>query len=84
MAAKTTQRLNEQENHRFDIYGIVSNGKVWEFGKYTTDNRFYKTGAYSLEQLDILLGVLGMIFAACDAREIQTPTPNPGINPTVK
>nr|VFJ89208.1 MAG: hypothetical protein BECKLFY1418B_GA0070995_101410 [Candidatus Kentron sp. LFY]VFK18136.1 MAG: hypothetical protein BECKLFY1418C_GA0070996_10394 [Candidatus Kentron sp. LFY] len=65
MAMKTTCLLNEREGYRRELYGIVSSGKVWEFGKYTTDNEFYKTGAYSLEQLDVLLGILHLIFGEC-------------------
>nr|VFK59611.1 MAG: hypothetical protein BECKUNK1418G_GA0071005_10089 [Candidatus Kentron sp. UNK]VFK68827.1 MAG: hypothetical protein BECKUNK1418H_GA0071006_100646 [Candidatus Kentron sp. UNK] len=67
MAAKTASLLNEREGHRFDtIYGIVSNGRIWEFGKYTRDNTFYKTGAYSLEQSSVLLGILHLIFQECE------------------
>lgn len=62
MAAKAASLINEKEGYKFDVYGIVSSGKVWEFGKYTTDNKFYKTDAYSLAQLNILLGILELIF----------------------
>ncbi|MBT8420804.1 MAG: hypothetical protein KJO08_08095 [Gammaproteobacteria bacterium] len=70
MAAKATQLLNEQAGYRFDIHGIVSSGRIWEFGKYTTDNKFYKTDVYSLSQLDVLLGILHIIFDACDKHGI--------------
>jgi hypothetical protein len=66
MAVKSSQIINEKYEYKFDVYGIVSNGKVWEFGKYTTDNKFYKTDAYSIGQLEILLGILNQIFTNCE------------------
>nr|VFJ53443.1 MAG: hypothetical protein BECKFW1821B_GA0114236_10152 [Candidatus Kentron sp. FW] len=73
MALRTTQLLNEKEGYRFELYGIVSSGRIWEFGKYTIDNRFYKTGTYSLEQLDTLLGILNRIFGECGKYATSTP-----------
>ncbi len=66
MAVKSSQMINEKHGYKFDVYGVVSSGKVWEFGKYTTDNKFYKTDAYSTGQLDILLGILNQIFTDCE------------------
>lgn len=66
MAVKAAQLINEKSGYQFDIYGIVSSGKVWEFGKYTTNNQFYKTDAYSIGQLDVLLGILNQIFTDCE------------------
>ncbi|MEM7533692.1 MAG: hypothetical protein AAF639_16025 [Chloroflexota bacterium] len=67
MAAKASHMLNLQQGHNFDVHGIVSSGRVWEFGKYTTNNQFYKTDSYSILQLDTLLGVLDQIFTDCEA-----------------
>jgi hypothetical protein len=71
MAAKASQMINEKNGYKFDVYGIVSNGKVWEFGKYVVDNKFYKTDAYSIAQLDILLGILNEIFTDCEAHAMS-------------
>nr|VFJ75394.1 MAG: hypothetical protein BECKFW1821C_GA0114237_107414 [Candidatus Kentron sp. FW] len=46
--------------------------KVWEFGKYTM-GKFYKTDAYSLAQLDVLLGILHLIFGECEKYATSTP-----------
>jgi len=37
-----SQIINKKEGYNFNIYGIVSSGKIWEFGKYTKDNEFLK------------------------------------------
>nr|VFK32915.1 MAG: hypothetical protein BECKMB1821G_GA0114241_11312 [Candidatus Kentron sp. MB]VFK35682.1 MAG: hypothetical protein BECKMB1821I_GA0114274_11372 [Candidatus Kentron sp. MB]VFK77434.1 MAG: hypothetical protein BECKMB1821H_GA0114242_11382 [Candidatus Kentron sp. MB] len=66
MAIKAAHLLNTQEGHRNELYGIVTSGRIWEFGKYTLDNQFHKTGAYSLEQPDVLLGILHSIFGKCE------------------
>jgi len=70
MASKAAHMLNEKNGQIFDMYAIVSSGKAWEFGKYTTDHKFYKTGLYSLEQTDVLLGVLHKIFTDCETRSV--------------
>jgi hypothetical protein len=68
MAMKACQMMNEKEEHKFDVYGIVSTGMFWEFGKYTTDHQFYKTGGYTLTQPDIILGILDYLFTECERR----------------
>lgn len=77
IALKTADILNAQHEERFDLFGIVSSGKVWEFGKYTTQNQFFRSDAYSLGQPDTILGVLSSIFSECDhhIRAIHTHLP---------
>jgi hypothetical protein len=64
MALKTAQLLNAQQH--FNLFGIVSSGKIWEFGKYTTQNQFYRSEPYSLGQVASILGILSAIFSECD------------------
>ncbi len=66
MAMKSAMMINEKNGYTFDIYGIVSTGKVWEFGKYTADNRFCKTDAYTTAHTEFILGILCGIFAECE------------------
>ncbi len=66
LALKTADLLNAQSGIRFDLFGIVSSGKVWEFGKYTRHNQFFRSDAYSLGQPDTILGILSTIFSECD------------------
>jgi len=66
MGIKASQMLNEKEGYKSDMYGIVSSGKIWEFGKYTLDNKFYKTDSYSMNQLGHILAILEYIFVICE------------------
>lgn len=66
IALKAAAMLNEQAEHLFEMYGIVSTGRVWEFGKYTPDNPFYRSDAYTTVKPDMILGGLSTIFAACE------------------
>ncbi|OQY47867.1 MAG: hypothetical protein B6242_03890 [Anaerolineaceae bacterium 4572_78] len=62
MAMKTCLMLNKKGKHVFDMFGIVSTGRFWEFGKLTVDNKFYKSEGYTMAQPDILLGILDYMF----------------------
>ncbi|MEZ4660720.1 MAG: hypothetical protein R2911_24465 [Caldilineaceae bacterium] len=63
---KTCQLLNQRENLHFDIFGIVSTGTIWEFGKLTMSDQFFKTESYTLSQPEPVLGILEHIFAECE------------------
>lgn len=71
IALKAAAILNEQTNYHFEMYGIVSSGRIWEFGKYTPDNRFYRSDAYTTAHTDNILGILAEIFTACDHRNVN-------------
>jgi hypothetical protein len=66
MALKAASLLNEQNDYHLEMYGIVSSGKIGEFGKYTPDNRFYRSDAYSIGQPELILGILEFIFSSCE------------------
>ena len=66
MAMKTCQLLNQRENIQFDIFGIVSTGTIWEFGRLTVEDQFFKTESYTLSQPEAVLGILEHIFAECE------------------
>ncbi len=66
MAVKAAQIINEKDGYDADVYGIVSSGRIWEFGRYSSDNRFYKTDAYSTAHPEFILGILNHIFTACE------------------
>lgn len=66
MALKSVQMLNQQEGYQADLFGIVSSGRIWEFGKYTRDNQFYRSDAYTTAQPEIILGILDDMFMACE------------------
>lgn len=66
MAMKTCQLLNQRDGIHLDIFGIVSTGTIWEFGRYTVDNQFYKTGSYTLLQPETILAIVDHIFTECE------------------
>jgi len=70
MALKAAYMLNEKSGYQFEMYGIVSSGRVWEFGKYTPGNQFYRSDAYTTGQPELILGILEFIFAACEERAV--------------
>lgn len=55
-----SQKLNQDDS--FPVYGIVTDGKYWEFGKLT-QNRFMKnTQSFVIDDLPELFGVLDFIL----------------------
>ncbi len=48
------------------IYGIVSNGNVWEFGKLETSGFIRNQTIYTLQNLDQLFAVVNYIFQQCE------------------
>jgi hypothetical protein len=67
---KACQWRNDQAGNRVDIYGIVTNGTVWQFYKLARDGQVYETLPYALINLDRILGALNFVFAQC-AKNIQ-------------
>ncbi|MDX2254567.1 MAG: hypothetical protein NW214_03535 [Pseudanabaenaceae cyanobacterium bins.39] len=55
------QKLNDDPNSR--LFGIVSNGKVWEFGLLHTTEFIKNVKYYVLEDLQSLMNGLNFIFA---------------------
>lgn len=58
------QKVNQNEN--MVIYGIVSTGIFWEFGKLTEKVFTKHTLAYSVNEPEKVLGLLDFIFAECE------------------
>ena len=56
---------NKQNSIELDVYGIVSNGKVWQYYKLAMDNQPFVMNPYSIEDLPGLLGALDFVCAAC-------------------
>lgn len=56
------QKLNE--NEALPVYGIVTDGKRWEFGKLCHDQFTQNSHGYSVDELAQLYGVLQQIFDA--------------------
>lgn len=71
IALRAAQMLNEKSGSPVDMVGIVSSGRIWEFGKLTMDNHFYRSEPYTLGQPELLLGILNDIFTQCEQRLIR-------------
>ncbi|BAP55376.1 hypothetical protein THII_1079 [Thioploca ingrica] len=58
------QKLN---GNNFDqtLFGIVSNGEIWEFGKLVGQQFTKNSDLYAIKELDKLGGVLNYLFEQC-------------------
>jgi hypothetical protein len=54
------QKINNQPE--MELFGIVSNGKFWEFGKLVNDNFEKNIKLYSISNLDELFSAINYIF----------------------
>ncbi len=77
LGMKTCQILNTKDGYQFDMYGIVSTGMFWEFGKFTTNEQFHKSVGYTLAQPETVLGILDYLFTKCE-KNILIGTQLPG------
>jgi hypothetical protein len=58
------QKLNEGYFTQ-TLFGIVSNGEVWEFGKLVGAQFIKNIDLYSIKELETLCGVLNNLFEQC-------------------
>jgi hypothetical protein len=58
------QRINDDLEKT--IFGIVSNGKVWQFGKLNADIFTRSRNLYTIEELDKLFAAVNYIFQQCE------------------
>ena len=58
------QRINDDLQKT--IFGIVSNGKLWQFGKLTLDIFTRNKNFYTIQDLDKLFAAVNYIFQQCE------------------
>jgi len=58
------QRLND--DLQVTIFGIVSNGKVWEFGKLENQNFMHNQAFYTIQEIDRLFALVNYVFQQCE------------------
>nr|VFJ75458.1 MAG: hypothetical protein BECKFW1821C_GA0114237_107612 [Candidatus Kentron sp. FW] len=63
------QKINNNEN--LTIYGIVSTGLLWEFGKLQRSKFTQNTISYSLSNPMILAGILDKLFEHCEREAVE-------------
>lgn len=58
------QRINE--NPKITVFGIVSNGDRWQFGKLEADLFIRNITLYSVQELDQLFAAVNYVFRQCE------------------
>lgn len=58
------QRINNEPEQT--IFGIVSNGAVWQFGKLKLDNFTQNKTFYTIQDLERLFAAINYIFKQCE------------------
>jgi hypothetical protein len=58
------QRLNENPSQ--DVFAIVSNGMVWQFGKLKSNVFTRNQTFYTIQELDRLFGAIDYVFQQCE------------------
>ena len=58
------QRLNE--NSEQDVFGIVSNGRVWQLGKLKSNVFTRNQMFYTIQELDRLFAAINYVFQQCE------------------
>lgn len=59
---------------KIKLYGIVSTGLLWEFGKLENDVFIKHRFSYSIEPPEVLMGVLDYILADCEQQGRSLPS----------
>lgn len=57
---------NREAEYALDVYGVVSNGRVWQFYKLTPANQVFETQPFSLGNLENVLTALEYVFRQCE------------------
>jgi hypothetical protein len=60
------QRINDDFVN--DVFGIVSNGKIWQFGKLVGDVFTRNKNLYMIQDLDKLFAAVNYIFQQCELK----------------
>lgn len=58
------QRINNEPEQT--IFGMVSNGAVWQFGKLILDNFTQNKTFYTIQDLERLFAAINYVFGQCE------------------
>ncbi|MBF0101376.1 MAG: hypothetical protein HQK77_10760 [Desulfobacterales bacterium] len=64
------QKLNDNSN--LPVYGIVTDGRFWEFGKLVKNQFIQNSEAYSVDQLNLLFGALHFLFQCISKERVNS------------
>lgn len=60
------QKINDDSQH--PVYGVVTDGNLWQFGKLEKDCFFKNTENFTVDNLSLLYGALNYVIQAADVR----------------
>ncbi len=60
------QRLNNDAEQT--VFGIVSNGAIWQFGKLLLDDFTQNKTFYTIQELERLFAAINYVFQQCDSQ----------------
>lgn len=61
------QKINDDAD--FPVHGIVTDGKLWEFGRLSQDIFTKNIQSYTVDDLSTLFGVLDFVFRAAEKKK---------------
>ena len=61
------QKINDDPD--FPVYGVVTDGKLWEFGQLVGDTFIQNRTNFTIDNLSILFGAMNSVFKAIQAHE---------------
>ncbi len=74
------QRLNTEPDAIANIFGIVSNGAIWQFGKLNSNFFTQNKTFYTIQELERLFAAINYIFKECELQldniVVQQPSSN--------
>jgi hypothetical protein len=62
---------NRRAGREIDVFGMVTNGEGWKFYRLALSGEVGETELYSFQTIEMLLGALRFIFAACEQNLLQ-------------
>ncbi len=62
-----SQKINDDAGSA--VYGIVTDGNLWQFGKLEKDCFFKNTENFTVDRLSLLYGALNYVFQAAEMRK---------------
>lgn len=71
----TCQKINADDN--LPIYGIVSNGLAWQFGKLEGKTLTQQPVLYGINDPEKVYGLINFVFAECEKNLMKTKSQSP-------
>jgi hypothetical protein len=66
------QKINQDSSR--PVYGIVTDGNLWQFGKLCEDTFFKQRDNYTIDELGRLFGAINFVLQSCDLEKLILET----------